>query len=489
MPIPDLAFASARQLAQLVRQRKISAAELLEFYIARNKKYNAAINAVIATRLPAARKQAKALDALAGKRGAKSGGTVGPLHGVPMTVKESFDVAGLPSTWGLERLKANVPRRHALAVSRLEAAGAVIFGKTNVPVNLADWQSYNPIYGTTSNPWDTARTPGGSSGGSAAALAAGITALEIGSDIGASIRDPAHYCGVYGHKPSFEIVARNGHAQPGSYAPGDISVIGPLARSAFDLETELLAIAGPDAINGAGWKLSLPKAKKTRLRDYKVAVMLSDPTAEVDQEVQKQIATLARFLREQGAEVNMKARPIAPAAAHETFLMLLRSATSLQRSEAEFAALMAEREGMRGRDDYYARHVLGNTLPHREWLVWNNRRHQMRLQWAEFFGDYDLLLCPAAATTAFKHNHAGERWERMVEVNGKPQPTTTQMFWAGYSGMAYLPSTVAPVGLAKDGLPVGVQIVGPQYGDLTCLKFAQLLEREYHAFQAPPGFA
>jgi amidase len=484
MPLPDLAYASARQLAQLVRQRKISASELLEFYIARYKKHNPAVNAVIATRLPAARKQAKALDALAAKRNAK----LGALHGVPMTVKESFDVAGLASTWGLERLKTNVPKRHALAVNRLEAAGAVVFGKTNVPVNLADWQTYNPVYGTTSNPWDLTRTPGGSSGGSAAALAAGLTALEIGSDIGASIRDPAHYCGVYGHKPTFEIVARNGHAQPGSYAPGDISVIGPLARSAFDLEDELMVVAGPDAINGAGWKLSLPKAKKSRLRDFKVAVMLSDPTAEVDMAVQEKIDTLARFLRKQGARVNMRARPIDPAEAHETFLMLLRSATSLQRTEAEFAALMAERGSMRGRDDYYAMHVLGNTLPHRDWLTWNNRRHKMRLQWAEFLGDYDLFLCPTAATTAFKHNHQGERWERMLDVNGKPQPTTTQMFWAGYSGMAFLPSTVAPIGLAKDGLPVGVQIVGPQYGDLTCLKFAQLLEREYDAFQAPPNF-
>jgi amidase len=130
----------------------------------------------------------------------------------------------------------------------------------------------------------------------------------------------------------------------------------------------------------------------------------------------------------------------------------------------------------------------GNTLYHREWLYLNETRHQMRLKWAEFFHDWDVLLCPAAATAAFPHNQTGERWERMVTVNGKPQPSTTQMFWAGYSGMCYLPSTVAPAGLTADGLPVGVQIVGPQYGDLTCIALAQLLEREYQGFVPPPGY-
>jgi len=492
MPTPSLAFASAWQLAGLVKRRKISATELLDFTIARIRAHNPVLNAVVVTRLPAARRQARALDTLAARRGA----SLGPLHGVPMTVKESFDVAGLPTTWGNASLKANIPKRHALAVSRLEAAGAVILGKTNVPVNLADWQTYNPVYGTTNNPWDISRTPGGSSGGSAAALAGGLTALELGSDIGASIRDPAHYCGVYGHKPTFGIAARNGHARPGSYSFGDISVIGPLARSAFDLETALRVIAGPDAIDAAGWKLALPKAAKKSLKEFKVAVMTSAATAEVDGAIQEKIELLARFLRKQGAKVSMTARPVDPALAHQTFIMLLRAATSGQRSDREHAALLAQRSsleaqdaGLGERDDYFTRQVLGNTLSHRDWLHWDNLRHQMRLQWAAFFGDYDLLLCPAAATTAFAHNHVGERWERMVLVNGKPQPSTTQMFWAGYSGMAYLPSTVAPIGLADDGLPVGVQIVGPQYGDLTCLKFAQLLEREYHAFVAPPGFA
>ena len=485
MPPPNLAYASARQLARLIKQRKLGAAELLDFYTERQRRHNPALNAVIATRLPAARKQAKALDALTARRGAR----LGPLHGVPMTVKESFDVAGLPTTWGNLPLKGNVAKQHALAVQRLEAAGAVVMGKTNVPVNLGDWQTFNPIYGTTHNPWDATRTPGGSSGGAAAALAAGLTALEIGSDIGASIRDPAHYCGVYGHKPTFEIAARNGHGLPGGYAFGDISVIGPMARSAFDLETALQVIAGPDAIDATGWRLTLPRSPKTRLKDFKVAVMLSHPTAEVDEAVQSQIDALARFLRKQGAKVNMQARPVDPELAHKTFIMLLRAATSGQRSDTEFAKLAAQREAQQGRDDYYAWHVLANTMPHREWLRWDNQRHRMRLQWAAFLRDYDLLLCPAAATTAFTQNQVGERWERMIPVNGKPQPTTTQMFWAGYSGMAFLPSTVAPIGIASDGLPVGVQIIGPQYGDLTCLKFAQLIEREYHAFQPPPGFA
>jgi len=255
-------------------------------------------------------------------------------------------------------------------------------------------------------------------------------------------------------------------------------------------------IAGLDAIDSIGWKLTLPKSPKTKLKDFKVAVMLSDPTAEVDGAIQAQIDKLARFLRKQGAKVSMTARPVDPVLAHKTFIMLLRAATSGQRSEREYAALLEQRAALEAtgvklseRNDYQSWQMQGNTLSHRDWLRWDNQRHRMRLQWAAFLDDYDLLLCPAAATTAFEHNHVGERWERMVLVNGRPQPSTTQMFWAGYSGMAYLPSTVAPIGLADDGLPVGVQIVGPQYGDLTCLKFAQLLEREYHAFQAPPGYA
>jgi amidase len=290
----------------------------------------------------------------------------------------------MPTTWGLPHLQDNYPQRNAIAVDRFLAAGAVLFGKTNVPLYLADWQSFNEIYGTTNNPWDVTRAPGGSSGGSAAALAAGLTGLEAGSDIGASIRNPAHYCGVYGHKPTYGVVTPRGQALPGVVAVSDISAVGPMARSAADLTLALDVMSGPDHIDGAGWQLRLPKPKQKRLREYKVAVVYTDPEAEVDQDVQKEIRAVVDFLRKNKVKVSQNARP-------------------------------------------------------------------------------DM-------------------------VNGAPQPSTTQLFRAGYSCNVYLPSTVAPAGFASDGLPVGIQIVGPQYGDYTCIHFAHLLEREFQGFLPPPGF-
>ena len=218
----NTAFWSATKLLAALRAKKISALELFDLYAARVRQHNRVLNAICVMDLDADRKAARAADRAKGKKG--------PLHGLPMTVKESFDVAGWPTTRGLTEFKDNIAKQDALAVERLKRAGAIVFGKTNVPVLLADWQTFNPLYGTTNNPWDLLRTPGGSSGGSAAALAAGLTGLELGSDIGASIRNPAHYCGVYGHKPTWGICSPKGHSLPGGVHPGDIAVIGPLAR-------------------------------------------------------------------------------------------------------------------------------------------------------------------------------------------------------------------------------------------------------------------
>jgi amidase len=477
------AFATARDLAARVRAGKISALDLLNAQLARVEKLNPRVNAIIALCADRAREKAKEKDAQRAR-----GETLGPLHGVPMTVKESFDVAGLPTTWGFPQHKNNIASDDAPTVKKLEAAGAIVFGKTNVPVGLADWQSFNPIYGTTNNPWNVARTPGGSSGGSAAALAAGLTALEFGSDIGASIRDPSHYCGVYGHKPTFEVVQRDGHVLPELYSQGDLSVVGPLARSAFDLETAMDVLAGPNTVAARGWTLNLPRSTKTKLSDYRIAVMSTADTAPVDKAVRDRIEGLGAFLEKAGAQVDYTARPVDPAEAHECYIMLLRSATSGAIAPEVHARLLAAREAVKDGDDYYAWHVRANTMSHREWLGWDNKRHKMRLAWEAFFKRFDLLLCPTATTTAFPHMQTGERWERMLKVDGKDQPSTTQLFWAGYSNMVFLPSTIAPTGLAADGLPVGVQIVAPEFGDYESIRFAQLLEREYHAFQPPPDF-
>jgi len=477
------AFLPAYKLAALVRQGKIGCLELLKFYLDRVEKHNPALNAIVVFDVDRAKKRARAAD-----RALSKGEVWGPLHGVPMTIKESFDVEGLPTTWGRPDLKDNIPSRSAQCVERYAEAGAVLFGKTNVPALLADWQSFNTIYGTTNNPWDVSRVPGGSSGGAAAALAAGLTGLETGSDIGASIRNPAHYCGVYGHKPTFGICSSRGQVLPPYLRESDIAVIGPMARSAKDLEIALKIIAGPDESDATAWQLRLPRAPEKTVRQWKVGVLLDAPSAEVDRSVQDQIQKVADFLAKRGAKVR-EARPdIDLTDAHHTFIQLLRSATTRSQSDELFArnVELAKKVSPKA-TDYQSWAMTGTTLHHRSWLLLNEKRHTMRQKWAEYFADYDLLLCPAAATPAFPHNQQGERWERMVMVNGKPQPSTTQMFWAGYSGMCYLPSTVAPIGL-HEGLPVGVHIVAAQYGDLTSIAFAQMLEREYYGFVAPPGY-
>jgi amidase len=480
----DLPFRSAVALAADIRAKRIGCRELLDLYLGRLERYNPALNAIIATDIAGARRRAEAADAALAR-----GESWGPLHGLPMTVKESFDVAGLPTTWGIPELKDNVATTNALAVERFLAAGAVLFGKTNVPFMLADWQSYNAIYGTTNNPWDTTRTPGGSSGGAAAALAAGLTGLEAGSDIGASIRNPAHYCGVWGHKPTYGICSPKRHALPGRVAVSDISVIGPLARSSDDLALALQVMAGPDEIDGAAWRLELPRPRRESLADYKVALMLEDPNCAVERAVKDALQNLADFLAKRGATIDDRARPeIDTPRAHATYIKLLRAATSGRQSDAQFAASAAAAAALdQGDESYYARMLRANTMSHRDWLGADEERHRMRHAWAAFFREYDLFLCPVASTVAPPHDQQGERWERMITVDGKRVPNTDQLFWAGYTCAYFLPATAAPIG-ESNGLPIGVQIAAPQYGDLTSIQFARLLEREYRGFVPPPGY-
>lgn len=479
----SLAFSSAKKLAALVRRRKIGCLELLDFYLDRVSRLNSRVNALVVLDDKRARERAKQAD-----RAARKGDWWGPLHGVPMTVKESFDIEGLPTTWGHVRHKKNIAKHHALSVHRLLGAGAVIFGKTNVPVGLADWQSYNPIYGTTNNPWDVSRVPGGSSGGAAAALAAGLTGLEIGSDIGASIRNPAHYCGVYGHKPTFKLCPSHGHNLPPNVGTKDMAVIGPLARSADDLGLVLDIIGQPDETTSRGLRITLAKPKE--VRKLRIAVLTNAATAEVDDSVQAGVLKAAQCFADIGAVVSDKARPAFDLHdAHRTYIHLLRAATSPAVRDEDFAKLKKRAPRVRDTDDSYeAWMIRGTTMPHREWHTWHEKRETIRLAWLQFFREWDLLLCPTAASAAFEHNQKGERWQRMIPVNGKPQPTTTQLFWAGLSGMAYLPSTVAPVAFTEERLPIGVQIVGPEYGDLQCIAAARHLERELQPFVAPDDF-
>ena len=481
----DLAFLSALDLAAMIRSKEIGALELLDYFWERKQRLDRGLNAIIFDQIDEARNQARQADeAIAQNQ------IWGPLHGLPMTIKESFNWIGSPTTWGIPRLANNFPETNAIAIDRLTKAGANIFGKTNVPLLLSDWQSFNEIYGTTSSPWGKGLIPGGSSGGSAAALAAGLTGLELGSDIGASIRNPAHYCGVYGHKPTWEVVTPRGQALPGIITSTDIAVIGPMARSAKDLEMALKILAGPDLTDAVGWQLNLPVADQKKLSDFRVAIKMDSAVSEVDQEIQEQIFDLAQFLLSEGVEVDFDARPaFSDEEINDLYIMLLRSATSRRQTDEDYAANVSLVADLADQDQsYQAKLLRAYVMSHRDWLSLHHRRHELRLMWQSFFQDYDVLLCPAAASCAYPHDQEGERHNRTIEVNGKQVPTTDQLFWAGYSGVTLMPSTVAPAGLNSQGLPIGVQIIGAQYQDLKTIKFAQLLEQSYRGFVPPPGF-
>jgi amidase len=286
------------------------------------------------------------------------------------------------------------------------------------------------------------------------------------------------------------VVPPRGQALPGKVAPDDINVMGPMGRSADDLALALTAMAGPDEIDAEGWRLELPAPRRRALRDFKVAVMLTDPVSETDVEVQDRIQAVADFLSRRRAKVSDRARPdIDTAQSHRVYIQLLRGATCGRLTPAEFRA-QAEAAGRLAPDDdsYYARMIRANTQPHHEWHAANEARHRLRWKWVEFFREWDVLICPVAATAAFPHDHVGERYERTISVNGRRVPTTDQLFWAGLGGVVFLPGTVAPAGFTPGGLPVGVQIVGPQYGDRTTIELAKLLEREFQAFVPPPGY-
>jgi amidase len=481
----DIAFAPAIRLAALIRNKKIGCLELLEHYVARLDKYNPAVNAIVVTDLPGARKRARAAD-----RALAKGEPWGPFHGVPMTVKESFHIAGLPTTWGIPGQEKTVAKHNAAAVERWLKAGAVIFGKTNVPIHLADGQSFNAVYGATRNPWDLTRTPGGSSGGSAAAVAAALTGIETGSDIASSIRNPAHNCGVYGHKPTFGLCPLRGHALGDLLSGADISVIGPLARSASDLAPALATLAGPDEIEGSGMPVKLPAPRRTKLKDFKIGVILNDPVSEVDRDVQDVLQRLADFLVKQKAKVSTKARPAFDMAhVQRVFALMLGAAISFRLTDAKFAeSLSAARELDATDDSPRARALRGTTLLHRDWLALNEERTRLRWAWHDYFKEYDLLLCPAYPVAAHPHMHDVPPERRIYRVNGKELTHPHMLFWAGLTGLAYLPATAAPAGFTPTGLPVGVQIVGPHFGDRTTIHFARLLEQAYQGFVPPPGF-
>ncbi len=479
----DLMLKSASELSQLVVSQQVSARELLEEAIGRYEAFNPQVNAVIEHQIENAQLQANAADELTAQ-----GESSGPFHGLPVTIKEAYDWVGTPSTWGNPEWVANFPDVNSPSVDRLINAGAIIWAKTNVPFMLGDWQSFNEIYGCTNNPWDLSRTPGGSSGGSAVSLATGMSAIEIGSDIGASIRNPAHYCGVFGHKPTMGLIPQTGHVAPGIEAVVDIAVMGPLARSATDLDQALSVLAGPDGLDAVGYRVELPEPTKESLSDYRVGVLLDSPACATSTELIGHLQDTIDDLGRLGVDVVEATPQIDQNEFFENYLLLLRAATGVSIGEQAFNSALPGHAGWeRGERTY--RNLVDHAahMTHREWYELHQQREIYRRDWSTFFEDFDLLLCPAAASTAFVHDHEGERPDRTIEVNGRQEPVVDQLFWAGWSCSVYLPSTVAPVGLIN-GLPAGLQIVAPHLHDRRSIHFASLLEAEIGGFIAPPGY-
>lgn len=475
-------FASAADLAAALRARRISSSELVDRTIRRIESLDPPINAMVVRDFDRAREAAKAADD-ALKRGEQ-----GALLGVPISVKESFDVAGLPTTWGDPQFRHFMPKEDALAVARLRKAGAILLGKTNVPLWLADWQSYNSIYGTTNNPWNRKLTPGGSSGGSAAALAAGFGALSFGSDMGGSMRVPAHYCGVHAHRPTPGVVPRRGHAPPGGGAtPPEtgLAVVGPMARTAADLALALDVVAGPEE---AGYRLELPAPRRDRLGDFRILVVDAHPLGPTAGVVREALAALVEKLARAGATVSDKASPLpdlAQAARLQARLMSAYWGAGLSRRAYEKQFALAGAFPFRDHS-LAAERARGAVMSYREWLEADAARMRLREQWRELFRDWDIVLCPAAPTLAFPHDHSMPMESRRLRIDGKSRPyLDAQLIWATVATIPGLPATVSPIGMAH-GLPVGAQFIGPHLEDRTPLAFAALLERAFGGFAPPP---
>jgi amidase len=460
-----LATATARQLEDELRARRLSSRELLDTYLERIDQLDPPINAVVTLDRDRAYAAADRADDAAVR-----GDWLGPLHGLPITIKDAIEVAGVRSTGGATELGEYVPTVDAPSVARLKSAGAIVFGKTNVPRWSGDVQTFNDLFGTTNNPWSLDRVPGGSSGGPAAAVACGFTAFELGTDIGGSVRVPAHCCGIFGLKPSYGVISQRGYLDHvgGGHTDADINVFGPLARSADDLDLLLSVLAGPDSGRAPAWRLELPEPRRLAAGDYRVGIWLDDAACPVDREELAVMRQAVDRLADAGARVEDTHPPVSFAEQVDVFDHLVGAAVSPSLPDE-----VAESAG-------------GS---HRAWLRADERRAHLRKIWQEWFERYDALVCPVMATPAFLHNQAGTFNSRTVEINGTTRPYPELVSWTGLIGVLGLPSAVPPVGRTPAALPVGVQVVSSFLRDREAIQLAGILaEVSGGGYRVPPGF-
>jgi amidase len=479
----DPLFRNAGDAAALIRTRQLSSRELVEQTLAQIEALNPLLNAVVELR----REQALKEDTLADDAVA-AGRRLGALHGLPILVKESLNVAGLHTTWGNPAFKNFIAPADATLVRRVRDAGAIILGKANVAFMLADNQTANPVYGASNNPWDLTLTPGGSTGGGAAALASGLTFVTYGSDLSGSIRNPASFCGVYGLRPSVDLVPQTGHEPPGPpqvpigmmYLP----VLGPLARSAEDLRIALRVVAGPEGQLAKSYTWRLPAPRHTRLRDYRVGFVLDHPIAPVASEIKSALTSVVDAIARAGATVK-EGWPdgVDPAAQFENFGFHLHSFFAKQLKDSDFDALAKQAKEGAGKPE--ALMALAWTAPHKIFVDYDNRRILDRAAWTRYFEQYDVFLCPVNCTTAFAHDMRPFE-KRTITTPAGDRPYALQFFWTSHAALTGIPAASVPIGRTSAGVPIGGQIIGPMCEDDTPITFAALLADVIGGYERPP---
>jgi len=451
--VTDIGLRSTVEQADLIQRGELSSRELTEHFIERIERLDGEINSVITRDFETALAESDAADASQQK-----GQSLGVLHGVPITVKDALQTKNLKSTGGATELRDNVPSQDAAVVASIRRQGGIVMGKTNLPRWSGDIQAYNDIFGTTNNPWDISRGPGGSSGGAAAAVAMGFTSFEIGTDIGGSIRFPAAFNGVWGHKPSFGVIPTTGYLDhiDGGLNEADINVFGPIARSAQDLELLLTVMKR----NSPPWVAELEAAPED-LKDLKIGAWLDDEFCPVDDEVREQLEKAVAALEKDGISVDRSARP------------------ELDPDEAAMLGLWLVQRAISQSTD-------SNGPGHRIWLDQHVRREELKLKWAQFFDRYDAVIMPVCFVPPFEHQQQGDFGSRTLICNGEKRNYIDVVKWTTMVGMAYLPSTVPPIGLGASGMPIGCQVVGPYGGDRLTIALAGRIGDLMGGYQPPP---
>lgn len=462
----DLAFRTAGELAAAVAKKEVSSRELLDLFVGRAEKLDESVHAVVTLDLDRARTAADNADAATAR-----GESFGPLHGLPITIKDAIETEGIRSTGGAIELTDHVPATDAPVVAQLKAAGAIVYGKTNLPRWSGDLQSYNEIFGTTNNPWDVTRGPGGSSGGPAAAVACGLTSFEVGTDIGGSIRIPSHFCGTFGLKPSFGVVPQRGYLDRvgGGLTDSDINVFGPMARSADDLELLLGLLAGPPPEQAPAWRIELPAPRHDSLSGVRIAVKFEDDSAAIDRSYLEVLRATADRLADAGTKIEEAVLPVPMVDQNLMFGGLILPAITPSMGDE-----------------------VGETLSgsHYSWLKLQDQRAGMQRAWADWFATgIDAFLCPVTPTPAFPHNHEGELMTRTMDVNGEQRSYLENTTWTGLIGVVGLPSAVPPLPRTSGGLPVGVQVVTPYLHDRSAVRLARLIAEVSGGGYEPPPIA